>query len=98
MLVPMPKQTTVRDAKYLRWLRTLPCVCCGATENVQAHHEGSRGMGLKASDLTAICLCFRCHRERHDKGAATFWGDTGPKEVITRLNAAYELSRGKKGE
>ncbi len=62
------RSSRVRDPGYLQAVAGLPCVlnaldCHGATE---AHHMGIRGLGQKASDLTAIPFCTLHHRHWHD--------------------------------
>jgi hypothetical protein len=51
-----------RDFKYLAWIRTLPCVVCGAPRGIEASHTGPRGLGQKSPDSSAIPLCYRHHR------------------------------------
>lgn len=89
---------TSRDAKYLAWLRELPCVACGRTSTdsycSQAAHVrvgGDGGMGLKPSDYRAVPLCFMCHRAQHDYGERTFWerAKLDPQVVIATLLVRY---------
>jgi hypothetical protein len=56
----------VRNAAYLRWIRTLPCAICRTTRTVEAAHTGPHGLGQKSSDLSAIPLCARHHRTGYD--------------------------------
>ena len=52
-----------RDAAYRAWIRGLPCVACGSTENVEAAHTGQDGgMSMKSSDYSCVPLCSDCHR------------------------------------
>lgn len=83
------KPKTLRDKKYLEWVRTLPCIVCQSTPAVP-HHEGVRGMGLKASDRDTLPLCHKHHDERHRTGVKTFWGSIDYKDIISRLNAVYD--------
>ena len=59
-----------RNAKYLSWVRSLPCSLCGG-EAGQAHHliglGGMSGMGLKASDVYVMPICGTCHNDMHTK-------------------------------
>ncbi len=60
-----------RSRKYLAWVRKQPCIYCGRTEDIQAHHligiEGIEGvMGGKSDDSMAMPLCPYCHRDMHD--------------------------------
>jgi hypothetical protein len=89
------KSPVVRDKTYLQWIREQGCIICRTRENVHAHHEGGRGMAIKASDRDAIPLCFSHHRERHDNGKVTFWRGYDVAEIISRLNAAYDTRSGK---
>lgn len=67
-----PRRGPERNAEYLAWVRTQSCCARSAAEGeecrgpVQAHHAGPRGLGQKCSDLEAIPLCSRHHREWHD--------------------------------
>ena len=83
-----------RDAAYLAWVRTLPCLLCGAhAEAAHTGHDG--GMGFKAADRSAIPLCHRCHRtgpqSYHAIGRRAFaalWC-VDFDAVVERLNAQY---------
>jgi hypothetical protein len=62
----------MRDRAYLANVRGLPCIltatraCFG---RIHAHHAGPRpGIGIKASDDTAIPLCAQHHQEWHNAG------------------------------
>ncbi len=58
-----PRRGPERDAKYLAWIRTLPCAACGRHAPSEAAHTGDDGgMSQKASDYSAIPLCPGCHR------------------------------------
>jgi hypothetical protein len=56
----------VRNARYLAWIRTLPCLICGARRGIEASHTGPHGLGQKSPDLSAIPLCTRHHRTGKD--------------------------------
>jgi len=55
-----------RNSRYLQWVRTLPCVVCRTTRNIEAAHTGAHGLGQKAPDSTAIPLCAAHHRTGND--------------------------------
>lgn len=59
----------MKNPKYLDWVRTLPCCNCAAPEGSEAHHIKGvghmSGVGMKASDFTAMPLCRDCHRTTH---------------------------------
>src|SRR5215469_2831194 len=82
-----------RDSKYLRWIRTLPCVVCGSTRYIEAAHTGPHGISQKSPDSSAIPLCVVHHRTANDsyhnlgprKFAAEHCLDIG--EIVLALNA-----------
>ncbi len=46
-----------RDEAY-KWIRTLPCVGCGAAGRSEAAHTGEDGgMSMKPSDYSCVPLC-----------------------------------------
>jgi len=55
-----------RDSRYLAWIRTFPCLVCGATRGIEASHTGPRGLGQKSPDSSAIPLCSKHHRTGKD--------------------------------
>jgi hypothetical protein len=82
----------VRNPRYLAWIRTLPCVVCGATRGIEASHTGPHGLGQKSPDSSAIPLCARHHRTGKDS-----YHKLGPRKfaeahnvdipaVVSRLN------------
>lgn len=64
-----PKPQTIRDEKYLAWLRKQPCAFCFAPPPSEASHHGKHGIGIKPSDHEALPACRRCHQRHHDKGS-----------------------------
>jgi len=71
----IPKYKPWRSAKYLKWVRSLPCEVCGTDQDIQAHHAIGQGhgiMGGKQSDYHAFALCPLCHRRLHDMGVMTW--------------------------
>jgi hypothetical protein len=56
----------VRNPKYLAWIRTHPCVVCGASRGIEASHTGPHGLGQKSPDSSAIPLCAKHHRTGND--------------------------------
>jgi hypothetical protein len=84
---------SVRNSKYLVWIRTLPCLICGKTAGIEAAHTGPHGVGQKSPDASAIPLCARHHRTAEDS-----YHKLGPREferrhgidisaVVARLNS-----------
>lgn len=71
----------VKSAKYLDWIRTLPCVVT-QVPGVQAAHVSfakpewghfGRGKSQKASDRWALPLTPRCHDLQHRGNEEEFW-------------------------
>lgn len=71
-----------RNPKYLRWLRTLPCLICGDPTSTEAAHvryseyksgKINPGKGAKPSDLWALNLCSYHHAMQHTVGEREFW-------------------------
>ncbi|MBC3378471.1 DUF968 domain-containing protein [Serratia fonticola] len=63
----IPKRHRWVNAKYLQWVKSQPCVCCGARAG-DPHHiigHGQGGMGTKAHDLLTIPLCRQHHDDLH---------------------------------
>lgn len=53
-----------RDAEYLDYVRTLPCICCGIQHRSEAHHirdNRTAGIAIKSPDWYSIPLCHNCH-------------------------------------
>ncbi|MDQ2107619.1 MULTISPECIES: DUF968 domain-containing protein [unclassified Vibrio] len=64
-----PKELTWHCEKYLKFVRSLPCVITGKTVDVVAHHligHGEGKAGAKAHDLFTIPLHIDEHRRFHD--------------------------------
>lgn len=55
-----------RSSRYLAWIRTLPCIVCRSTRNIEAAHTGPHGMSQKAPDTSCIPLCHRHHQGGED--------------------------------
>ena len=55
-----------RNSRYLAWIRTQPCIICGARRGIEASHTGPHGLGQKSPDTSAIPLCERHHRTGND--------------------------------
>ncbi len=76
------KQPREKDAKYLDYIRSLPCCICGDDTTTEAAHirtaslENGKpytGMQEKASDKWALPLCGKHHREQHTMNEMDFW-------------------------
>ena len=83
-----PRRGPARDAKYLAWIRTQPCiVCIGVDGPSEAAHIGPHGMAQKASDYDTLPICAVHHRELQaslHKMGRRFWDtfDLNREELI----------------
>ncbi|WP_238770674.1 DUF968 domain-containing protein [Vibrio furnissii] len=76
MFMARPKEKTWHNEKYLKFVRSLPCVITGRKSNVVAHHligHGEGKMAGKAHDLFTIPLHADEHVKFHDDPKA--WED-----------------------
>lgn len=91
-----PRPGPEADARYLAWIRHLPCLLCTRQSTpTEAHHFGPRGFSRKSPDRQALPLC----REHHRTGADSahqlgrlfaHHHNIDPLAEIERLNAAYD--------
>lgn len=86
-----------RDKKYVKWIRTQPCLVCFKTPS-QAHHyrtAENSGMGIKPADEWCVPLCHAHHSELHKTGIKTFSGKYGVdfREELTRLKGQRYVDR-----
>jgi hypothetical protein len=65
-VIKLRTAASVRNSRYLAWIRTLPCLVCGARRGIEASHTGPHGLGQKSPDSSAIPLCTRHHRTGKD--------------------------------
>ena len=93
-----PRRGPDRSPGYLAWIRTLGCVVCarfnGASTVVEAAHTnalGSRGMGQKTSDFSAIPLCAAHHRENLDSYHRLGENGFSHKHGIDLKDSCFEL-------
>ena len=83
----------LRDAAYLRWIRTLPCTTCGIEGRSEAAHTGrDGGLSQKASDLSCVPLCAGCHTIRPDS-YHRIDGGRRAFERRYRVSLAWEVKR-----
>ena len=90
---PDPKPKSVRNPKYLLWLRNQQCVNCGRYKSalmdiVPMHHGG--GMAIKGDDSKALPGCTQCHAREHREGYALFWGSIWNRYGLTRDDLCTE--------
>ena len=86
--------------KYLKYIRTLPCVVCVAegnrkgTTNIEAAHVrfiSPSGLGLKPCDSKCVPLCGTHHRAQHRRGEELWWEskELDPREITDNLWDIY---------
>lgn len=97
-LQAVPKNVTPRDGKHMSAVASLPCALWAAGRcygEVVAHHVGSHGMALKASDYQTVPVCAQHHREAHDfsgwfKGYTRAQMETWEKATVEQTLATIE--------
>ncbi len=65
-MISQPKPKRIRDAKYLAWIRTRPCIflACPDGPPSEAHHVKPKGggkMGSKPNDRRSVPVCRKHH-------------------------------------
>lgn len=93
-LFARPKRIRWISPRFIEWVKTQPCACCGQPAD-DAHHLigwGQGGMATRAHDIFTIPLCRVHHRQLHDNPAA-FEREYAPQPVliIQLLDRAYAL-------
>lgn len=61
---------------FMAWIKTQPCMCCGARRGIEAAHCGPRAFGQKCDDRETLPLCKDDHTEgnhSHHKAGKNFW-------------------------
>jgi len=93
-MMKRPKRTRWDKPKYLAWVKTQPCECCGRPSD-DPHHLigwGQGGMGTKAHDSLVIPLCRQHHTELHnDPVKFERKHGTQPEMIIRVLDRAFAL-------
>lgn len=95
-LFARPKRTRWINPKFIQWVKSQPCICCGNPAD-DPHHLigwGQGGTGTKAHDAFTIPLCRKHHDELHGSaGVAAFERKYGtqPELIIKLLDRAFAL-------
>ncbi len=94
---PDPKQKKHRSKKYLKFIRSKPCLICGhASVACHVGDKTSKGMATKTHDSRAIPMC----HEHHDLFDNHRWefDDAYPyidvEREIGKLNTEYMILMG----
>lgn len=95
VITSFPKPKTIRDKKYLSFIKSLRCCVCGFKPMSDPHHVPEKGhgaKGMKCSDYRAIPLCHLHHTEYHQHGRETFAikYDLDYEQLIGFLNNHYK--------
>ncbi len=77
-----PKPQTYRNKKYLDWIKTKPCVACGAPAD-DPHHMTVAGTGVRGSDYFTLPCC----RAHHDDMQLHRWMILEVKWHFTKADA-----------
>jgi len=86
-----PKIKRIRDPKYLKFCRSLPCCICGAIDGIQPHHTDSGGVALVGDDTSAVPVCLSCHQNIHQHHSKRgFWKESELKSLLERLHETYK--------
>ncbi len=93
-MTAIPKPKRIRDAKYVDWIKTLPCLvkstfCLG---DIDPHHvipEGGGITGGKVSDYRCVPLCRWHHDGANMREQFEQLHDIDLQEKIDDLRAAY---------
>lgn len=91
----IPKETYIRDERYLKTVRGQQCLICGNTGS--AHHVSMgqrRGVGLKVGDNWTVPLCHTCHMELHHYGDERTWWDLQGIDPLEWARANWEKFNG----
>lgn len=80
------------SAERVQWVKSLPCLVCGATPSENAHvYTG--GMGRKADAAKIVPLCLIHHAEQHAYGNRTieddYWLDL--RAEAARIEAMWRM-------
>ena len=93
-----------RNKEYLEYLRKQPCLWCGKSNNIEAHHlriNGFGGVSIKPKDVYCVSLCKECHVNYHIHGSDKFFEDckwiTKYVDIVSFLKFNYLRWLNKKG-
>ena len=73
---PARRTDVRRNRQHKDFVRSLPCVSCGAAPRNQAAHircGTDGGTGLKPHDKWTLPLCAVCHERQHREGELSFF-------------------------
>ena len=67
----LPKPIRLKDEDFLAFVRTYTCLVC-RSEQSDAHHLVTGGVGTKGPDFFTVPLCRTCHALLHQIGPNRF--------------------------
>ncbi len=87
------KNKTYRSAKYLKFIRSKPCLVCGSKSVPHHESEGfyNSGMGMKPPDTQCLPLCIEHHAERHRIPAQEFYDNYNIDFKVKMVNLLTEF-------
>jgi hypothetical protein len=99
-LNPRRKRPRQENDAHLKFIRTLPCLCCGTRKNIQAAHirsasvvygKRATGIGEKPDDKFSLPVCAAHHQQQHQGNELAFWTARGidPFKIALALWAAH---------
>lgn len=80
----LPKGKIDRNADYLDYIRSLPCLVCD--KQAEPHHVETGGTSIKGTDYATVPFCREHHGELHSLGKAEF-------ERVFVLDLWYEVAK-----
>lgn len=92
----LPKHKPLRDKKRLAYIRTLPCIVCGAPPPSEATHlriGHVAGTAFKPPDLLTVPQCRRCHDEEGRIGPPLAWRQRLGRDPILAARAMHALAK-----
>lgn len=97
MNAPFFREPRIELPRHLAYIRSLPCIFCGAPPPSQAAHfrAGVTGMGTKPHDFYTFPMCARHHQEQtgHKQGELAWWMDQLAVRPDLLIKAIRELAK-----
>lgn len=83
----------VRDPKYIRYLKSQPCLLTGARggdgDPIDPMHIGTAGKAIKVSDTEALPVRHSLHTHAHQHGEVSMFRKFAPDWLIREALRAY---------
>ena len=95
-MTAVPKSPPPGNKKRLAYIRTLPCIVCGAPPPSEATHlriGHVAGFGQKPPDQLTVPQCRKCHDEEGRRGPPLVWRERLERDPILAARAMHALAR-----